>query len=86
MTLYLSFADEHGWLGCVIAPGYKMTRNDVMAALRETHRRGVNPGGEVQAVLVEDEAALAGVDFWHLYGTKDEAEKAFGPMEKVNHE
>lgn len=39
---YLSFADDSGFLGCAIVSAFGPTD-----AVRQTHLKGINPGGEV---------------------------------------
>lgn len=51
MTLYwFSFADDSGFLGGCIAQGLSFPD-----AHAETHVRGCNPGGEVQAMELTDD-------------------------------
>ncbi len=43
--VWLSFADESGWLGgCVVET------QSLAAAITKTHLLGINPGGEIESV------------------------------------
>ncbi len=48
--LYLSFATDEGWLGCVLTDA---DSTDMLAAVVECHARGCNPGGSVLGYPVE---------------------------------
>lgn len=50
MWHYLSFASEAGFLGGCIVRG-----DDVVEAVKEAHRLGCNPGGEVLGAPIPDE-------------------------------
>jgi hypothetical protein len=43
--MYLSFADETGFLGAVFIP-----EQDIVSAVQEAWRLGINPGGEVMGL------------------------------------
>lgn len=45
--IYMSFADDNGFLGGIF------TRSKGLAhAMKETHEKGINPGGEIQSTIV----------------------------------
>lgn len=51
---YLSFADDDGWLGCV-----HIYADTFIAAVDKTHRLGINPGGEVAGLELEETVLTA---------------------------
>ncbi len=58
--VWLSFADESGWLGGCIVEAQSLA-----AAVTKTHLLGINPGGEIQ--LVEFDIADAAIpDAWPI--------------------
>lgn len=57
---WISFASETGWLGGLVAQAASFEE-----ALDETWRRGLNPGGSVQATEVDE--MLPGTELWRLY-------------------
>jgi hypothetical protein len=62
MIFWLSFAGDEGNRGCcmVEAP-------DFLAAVREAHRLGCNPGGEVKGTELSDGPEVrAAIDRWGL--------------------
>lgn len=46
---YLSFADDTGFLGACIVVGY-----GVITAIQRAHELGINPGGNVACVAIDD--------------------------------
>lgn len=54
-TLYISFADDDGWRGCVLVE----SDAPMDEILRECWRRGCNPGGDVMSFEVPDAAFMS---------------------------
>ena len=65
-TFWLSFAGDDGFLGAVIADADSM-----VAAVKECHRRKINPGGEVLGFEIPDGADLRGMPKWKLLQKSD---------------
>lgn len=47
MLWYLSFAGEGGFRGACVVDG-----EDIVGAVKEAHRLGINPGGQVLGIVV----------------------------------
>jgi hypothetical protein len=82
-AVYMSFADDTGWLGAVLTDDFEVEDPtlDVYKAIEIAHQRGVNPGGEVLTWLVESHLIPEGVPRWKLM-SKEELE-VFGPLSSV---
>ena len=66
MSLFwLSFADDDGFRGAILAEG---SVSDIEAVIRETWKRGVNPGGEIKIAEVERKGPF---ELWNLYSRED---------------
>jgi len=66
MSLFwLSFADDCGFRGGLLTEG---SVSDIEAMIRETHRRGVNPGGQIKIVEVGTKGPF---ELWRLYSAAD---------------
>ncbi len=62
MIFWLSFAGDEGHLGCCIVEA-----GNFLGAVREAHRLGCNPGGEVRgAELLDEPAVRAAIDRWGM--------------------
>jgi hypothetical protein len=66
---YLSFADEHGFLGGVIIKAHGITD-----AVMKTHRLGINPGGSVMSWLITDEKMLPNETFRNRLLSREEVD------------
>lgn len=68
MTLWwLSFADHTGFLGATVVEAI-----DVISAVKEAHRLGTNPGGDVRGVEVPEEARAEFTSFIGRLATAEE--------------
>lgn len=67
VTLWLSFADDDGFLGVVILKTLGFTH-----AFIETKTRGINPGGEIKGFEIDPENIDA--KYFNRLLTRDEAQ------------
>lgn len=76
---YLSFANDERLLGAILMRG-----TDLVEMVKRAHRLGVNPGGQVLAVVVPDELAVKiGPESLDRLLSIDEIETILGPIETL---